>query len=157
MAGGLAMWQTIFCQKTRRSGIAIWLKASDAMSRTILVNKDNAIPSGYRASVEIVSIEVEKGFSITLEKETAEKYLQLKSHLASLGIPVAAVSGYRVQETQQRIWDESVAAHGEEHTRHYVAKPGYSEHQTGLALDLTLYDAKGNIAEDDDVDAYAKL
>ena len=42
-------------------------------------------------------------------------------------------------------------------TRRYVAKPGYSEHQTGLALDLTLYDARGTIVADDDADAYEKL
>ena len=39
----------------------------------------------------------------------------------------------------------------------YVAKPGYSEHQTGLALDLSLYDAQDDRVEDDDVEAYAKL
>jgi D-alanyl-D-alanine carboxypeptidase len=50
-----------------------------------------------------------------------------------------------------------VAAHGEAHTRRYVAMPGYSEHQTGLALDLTLYDARGDMVEDDDVEAYARL
>ena len=137
--------------------IVIALRASGAMNKTILVNRDNPVPSDYRASIEIVSIQVEENFCIELEKETAENYLQLKSHLASFGIRVEALSGFRFQKTQQRIWDESVAAHGEAHTERYVAKPGYSEHQTGLALDLTLYDDKNDLVEDDDIEAYAEL
>ena len=40
------------------------------------------------------------------------------------------------QQEQQRIWDDSMAEHGETFTRQYVALPGCSEHQTGLAIDL---------------------
>ena len=127
------------------------------MDRVILVNRDNPIPPGYRASIEIVNVKVEEGFSVALEREAAERYLQMRRHLLSIGIHVEVVSGYRHQETQRRIWNESVAAHGEEHTRRYVAMQGYSEHQTGLALDLTLYDARGDMVEDDDVEAYARL
>lgn len=46
------------------------------------------------------------------------------------------VSGWRSQQEQQRIWDDSMAEHGETFTRQYVALPGCSEHQTGLAIDL---------------------
>ena len=61
------------------------------MNKTILVNRDNPVPSDYRASIETVSIQVEENFCIELEKETAENYLQLKSHLASFGIRVEAL------------------------------------------------------------------
>ena len=127
------------------------------MRKLILVNRDNPVPPGYRDSVEIVAIAVEEGFSVPLEKETAEKYLQLRGYLLSLGIHVEVLSGYRFQETQERIWRESVAAHGVERTMRYVAKPGYSEHQTGLALDLSLYDASGIEVEDDESEAYRRL
>ena len=127
------------------------------MRKTILVNRENPVPPDYRESIEIARIAVDEGFSVLLEKEAAEKYLQLKQHLSSLGIHVELLSGYRLRETQERIWNESVAAHGEAHTQRYVAKPGFSEHQTGLALDLTLYDASGNAVADDDFEAYGKL
>ncbi len=127
------------------------------MNKTILVNRDNPVPSDYLNSVEIVLIEVTEDYSVPLEKEAAEKYLQLKQRLDSLGIHVEALSGFRTQETQERIWRDSVAAHGEQHTRRYVAKPGYSEHQTGLALDLTLYDARGNMVAEDDIEAHARF
>ena len=127
------------------------------MDKIILVNRSNPVPAGHLDSIEMVAVKVDEGFSVPLERETAERYLQMRRYLLSIGIHVEVVSGYRSQETQERIWNESVAAHGEAHTRRYVAMPGYSEHQTGLALDLTLYDARGDMVEDDDVEAYARL
>lgn len=49
---------------------------------------------------------------------------------------IVPVSGWRSQQEQQRIWDETMAESGEAFTRQYVAVPGCSEHQTGLAIDL---------------------
>ena len=127
------------------------------MNKLPLINRENPIPKDYKDSIETTLVKVDENFSVPLEKEAAEKYLQLKEYLASLGIRVEILSGYRHQGTQERIWRESVAEHGEAHTRRYVAQPGYSEHQTGLALDLTLYDAKNDKVEDDDIEAYSAL
>lgn len=49
---------------------------------------------------------------------------------------IIPVSGYRTQEEQQRIFDQSMTENGEEFTQRYVAFPGCSEHQTGLAVDV---------------------
>lgn len=49
---------------------------------------------------------------------------------------IALVSGWRSWQEQQGIWDDSIAESGLEFTRKYVAVPGHSEHQTGLAIDL---------------------
>lgn len=51
---------------------------------------------------------------------------------------IVPVSGWRSQAEQQAIWDDTMAADGEVFTRKYVAIPGCSEHQTGLAIDLGL-------------------
>lgn len=51
---------------------------------------------------------------------------------------IIPVSGWRSQEEQQRIWDDSLQENGPEFTRKFVALPGHSEHQTGLAIDLGL-------------------
>lgn len=51
---------------------------------------------------------------------------------------IVPVSGYRSPAEQQRIWDDSLRENGREFTRKYVALPGHSEHQTGLAIDLGL-------------------
>ena len=49
---------------------------------------------------------------------------------------ITAVSGWRSRKEQQAIWDQSVHDNGLAFTRTYVAVPGHSEHQTGLAVDL---------------------
>lgn len=49
---------------------------------------------------------------------------------------IVPVSGYRPKMEQQQIWDDALAEHGRTFTETYVAWPGCSEHQTGLAIDL---------------------
>ena len=49
---------------------------------------------------------------------------------------IVPVSGWRSQAEQQQIWDDTLRTEGEAFTRQYVALPGCSEHQTGLAMDL---------------------
>lgn len=51
---------------------------------------------------------------------------------------IVGVSGYRTMEEQQKIWDDCQAQNGLEYTRTFVAIPGHSEHQTGLAMDVAL-------------------
>ena len=51
---------------------------------------------------------------------------------------IVPVSGWRSQTQQQAIWDDTMRQEGEAFTRQYVAFPGCSEHQTGLAIDLGL-------------------
>lgn len=52
------------------------------------------------------------------------------------GNEIVPVSGWRSQSEQQQIWDDTLAESGPAFTRKYVAYPGCSEHQTGLAIDL---------------------
>ena len=49
---------------------------------------------------------------------------------------IVPVSGFRTHEEQQKIWDDSIRDNGYLFTRQYVAIPGCSEHETGLAIDL---------------------
>lgn len=51
---------------------------------------------------------------------------------------ILPVSGWRSQGEQKNIWDSSLKESGTEFTEKYVAPPGCSEHQTGLAVDLGL-------------------
>ena len=61
----------------------------------------------------------------------------LISRLGAAG-EIVPVSGWRSMREQREIWDGSMAENGTEFTRKYVALPGCSEHQTGLAIDLAL-------------------
>lgn len=55
-------------------------------------------------------------------------------------------SAYRSTADQQSIYDNSVQKNGEEYAKQYVATPGYSEHHTGMAVDLTFYRASEGIS-----------
>lgn len=60
------------------------------------------------------------------------------SHLTGI------TSAYRSVERQQEIYEEYTAEYGLEYAQAYVANPGYSEHHTGLAMDLGIYYADGS-------------
>lgn len=49
---------------------------------------------------------------------------------------IAAASGFRSRERQQELWDGVCLARGEKDAARYVARPGASEHECGLAIDL---------------------
>ena len=49
---------------------------------------------------------------------------------------ILPVSGYRTGREQQKLYAETMAEKGEDFTRKFVAIPGCSEHETGLAVDL---------------------
>lgn len=49
---------------------------------------------------------------------------------------IVPVSGWRSREEQQCIWDSAIVEKGVSFTHKFVAYPGCSEHQTGLAIDL---------------------
>lgn len=51
---------------------------------------------------------------------------------------IVPVSGWRSLSEQQSIWEHTIDESGLEFTRRFVAVPGHSEHQTGLAIDLGL-------------------
>lgn len=48
-------------------------------------------------------------------------------------------SAYRTLEYQQNVWDEMAELNGQEYAVKYVAAPGYSEHHTGLAVDMSIF------------------
>ncbi|MEH7387331.1 M15 family metallopeptidase [Bacillus sp. JJ1521] len=70
-------------------------------------------------------------------KEAADALEQLFVQAGNDGITLHAQSGYRSYGTQQSLYDNYVRVNGEEEASTFSAKPGQSEHQTGLAMDVT--------------------
>lgn len=94
----------------------------------VLVNADHGYKGGEKEMVKLPRTEV------FLKEEAAKALLSLLSTLPEGEI--VPVSGYRSFEEQTEIFEDSVKESGMEFTKKYVAKPGCSEHQTGLAIDL---------------------
>lgn len=97
----------------------------------VLVNADHPYEGAGRE--KLVKF---PGTEISMEQEAAEQLTALLNTLP--GDQIVLVSGYRTRREQEEIWDNSVRENGLEFTKKYVAKPGCSEHETGLAIDLGL-------------------
>lgn len=57
---------------------------------------------------------------------------------------VLAMSGYRSEEEQAQIFQQKAEAKGEQEASKWAAYPGYSEHHTGYAVDLSIYHDNGH-------------
>ncbi len=99
----------------------------------ILVNAEHPIQHMERP----VLAPAVPGSDILLDSRAAAMLSGLISRIGAAG-EIVPVSGWRSEAEQREIWDGSMRESGEEFTRKYVALPGCSEHQTGLAIDLAL-------------------
>ena len=99
----------------------------------ILVNAEHPIQHMERP----VLAPAVPGSDILLDTRAAAMLSGLISRIGAAG-EIVPVSGWRSEAEQREIWDGSMRESGEEFTRKYVALPGCSEHQTGLAIELAL-------------------
>ena len=104
----------------------------------VLVNKENKLSDDWEEKLETTVFYNTLGEDVEVEKEAYKAYLKLKADLEKDGIYVDLDSARRSVSAQQDIWDMFMEEYGETYTKTYVAVPGYSEHHTGLALDLYL-------------------
>ncbi|WP_434801671.1 M15 family metallopeptidase [Robertmurraya yapensis (ex Hitch et al 2024)] len=107
-----------------------------------LVNKQFALPD-YYAPEDLVRPNVAFSFgNLDIEKsymrKEAAKHLEIMLDAAKKeNIEIFAVSGYRSYERQKSVFDAKVSEAGVVAASEVVAVPGYSEHQTGLAMDVS--------------------
>ena len=105
----------------------------------VLVNKLNALPDDWEDNLETVTVTNSLGDEVEVEREAYDAYLALKEELAEYdGVYVDLDSARRSVAAQQRIMDSFTEEYGADYAAKTVARPGYSEHHTGLALDLYL-------------------
>ena len=55
---------------------------------------------------------------------------------------IRLVDGYRTEKEQRRLWEYSLKENGLAYTKQFVALPGCSEHQIGLAIDVGLKETR---------------
>ena len=103
-----------------------------------LVNKQNPLPDGWEDTIETVTFQNTVGDDVEVEKKAYDAYLELKADLEKDGVFVDLDSARRSIAAQQKIVDDFTEKYGEDYVKQYVAVPGFSEHHTGLALDLYL-------------------
>lgn len=104
----------------------------------VLCNKYHKLPDGYKPSelVQITSGHSNGGKTLYLQKEAAEAFEQLCEGAAAEGYTILGQSGYRSYDYQKQLYNNYKAKDGEAAADTYSARPGFSEHQTGLAMDI---------------------
>lgn len=107
-------------------------KTDMSKANLILVNKYYQLEKDYVPD-DLVIIE---GNEYT-KKEVADAYDQMKNDAKKEGLLLSITSAYRSYETQNIIYQRYKNEHGLTWADSYSARPGHSEHQTGLALDIT--------------------
>ena len=132
-------------------------KDGSVIDYMVLVNKENKLPDGWEEALDIVKIKDSQGWDVEVEKKAYDAYLELKKDLEKEGVHVDLDSAYRSVKEQQKIVDEFTEKYGKAYVKKYVAVPGYSEHHTGLALDLYLNIKGKDIYENEDMVKYPKV
>jgi len=104
----------------------------------ILVNKQNKAPSVPISLVmpNVTPTRPELAENIFMQPEAAAALEELFEGALDEGITLYATSGYRSYSTQKAIFERKLRKMSERAANASVAKPGYSEHQTGLAMDV---------------------
>ena len=74
-------------------------------------------------------------------KEVLEAFKNMWRKAKDEDLNLIITSSYRSYDDQEKIWDSYANKNGEEWADLYAARPGYSEHQTGLALDIVTYNS----------------
>ena len=132
-------------------------KEGSVIDYMVLVDKENPLPDGWEEALDITTITNSVGDEVQVESKAYEAYLGLSEALEKEGIHTELDSAYRSVEAQQKIVDEFTEKYGEDYVKQYVAVPGYSEHHTGLALDLYLIVDGKTVYENEDLVQYPEI
>jgi len=91
----------------------------------LIANKKYGLPSTYNPGIN---------------GEAYNQLVAMQSAASALGHSIPLVSGFRSYYSQQTIYNNYVSIYGVEQTDTFSARPGHSEHQTGLAFDVGAID-----------------
>ena len=117
----------------------------------VLVNKENKLPDNWENTIELVADKDAWGDEVKVEKEALAQFKKLQADLKKAGVEIELDSIYRSVAEQQDLWDRWTVEYGEDYVKKYVAVPGYSEHHTGLAIDVCLKKNGKIIADNDEM------
>ena len=102
----------------------------------VLINKNNQLNSNYIPS-DLEDISVKYAYKNKKLRKKARIYFEKLCHDAyKLGFKIKAMSAYRDYNYQNKLFNHYVKEKGLEYALNCSAKPGHSEHQTGLAVDV---------------------
>lgn len=105
-------------------------------NQLVLVNKNNQLPKDYVPQNLVLLDEEYASKDKYLQEEAAKAFENLSKDAKILGYKIIATSTYRNYEYQNELYNYYVETKGKEYADNCSARPGHSEHQTGLAVDV---------------------
>lgn len=96
----------------------------------IIVNKYYKVPDGY-SPPDLVNVDGQK-----MRKIAADAFVKMRNDASRENLRIRAVSGYRTVSYQRGLYNRYLSSDSQENVDRYSARPGYSEHHTGLAVDV---------------------
>ena len=102
----------------------------------LIVNKTYPLPKDFVPKNTYKNAEGLNYCSNCIDIDAYEQYKLMKADATSLGLNIWIQSGYRSYDLQESLYNKYVNRDGKEAADTYSARPGHSEHQTGLAFDL---------------------
>ncbi len=104
----------------------------------VLVNKHRQLSSKYIPDdlVKIKDEYVKTDGEIEIERNVAKAFYDMAEAAKDDGMELMVSSGYRSYKDQEEITNTYLELYGQKYVDNYVAKPGFSEHQTAMSLDV---------------------
>lgn len=107
-------------------------------SLTALVNKYHPLPADYVPELKLLPPSYTASQGGRLRPEACEAFQRMVDAAAEEGLRLYSASPYRSYDAQERVYQRYAAQQGVEAADTYSARAGFSEHQTGLALDINV-------------------
>lgn len=109
---------------------------TDPDSLLLLANKKHRLPEGYEPSdlTAVTITTVNSG--VMMRKEAEEALEKMAAAAAADGVTLKISSAYRSEAYQRSLYEGYQAQYGTERADRISSRPGYSDHQTGLAADF---------------------
>ena len=115
----------------------------------VLVNKKHKLPDNWEDLVELATAKNSLSREFQVEWVALKHFEELRKRLLKEGIDIELDSTYRSVKAQEELWEEFEQIYGRDYCEKYVAVPGFSEHHTGLAIDVCLI-KDGKVIDDND-------
>ncbi len=128
-----------------------FIKDADQTQGTlILINKFNHIDKKYTPK-NIIAISNQYAYgNNSITEEAFKNFKEMFYAAKKEDLTLIITSSYRDYETQDKLWNQYSNAYGDEYADSVSARAGYSEHQSGYALDIVTYNSVMNDFEETD-------
>lgn len=116
-------------------------ETDDPSGLAVLVNKHYALPAGYVPELEALGAGYGYG---SLRPEAAQAFRTMADAARAEDVSLHSVSAYRSYASQKVTYQNYLKKYKRSVVDSFSARPGHSEHQTGLALDINVASSRAH-------------